>query len=205
MKLEADDKTIDYYNNYAQEYAEKTLHLQLDEQWDEFTANIKPKGRILDIGCGSGRDMIKFQKLGFSTEGLEASPAMAKIARHNSGLQVHELPIEKISFNERFDGVWACASLLHVHADNLALVIEAILKSLKSDGHFYFSLKLGEGQIRDSNERLFVYHNERSLRTLLSKFENINIIKIWTTADSAKREGSRWINCIIKKYNRTNA
>lgn len=194
---EADSQTIDYYNKNGEEYAEKTLHLQLNDQWLEFTTHIKPKGKILDIGCGSGRDMIKFQQLGFFTEGLEASPVMARIARQNSGSVVHEIPIEKMTFNEQFDGVWACASLLHVHEDNLLLVFEKIFTSLKSDGCFYFSLKHGKGQIRHDDERLFVYYNESRLRGLLNKFNYINTLRIWTSEDSAQRAGNLWMNCII--------
>jgi len=197
--FEADKKTINYYNKNSINYVEKTFNLQLDEQWNEFIAHIKPKGRIIDIGCGSGRDMIKFQQLGFTTEGLEPSPLMAEIARQNSGSIVHDFPVENLTLLEQFDGAWACASLLHVHERNIRHAIGNILNSLKDNGCLYFSLKNGSGQIRQSDDRLFVYYDESKLLDLIKKFKNIDIIRIWTTQDAAQRTENRWLNCILKK------
>lgn len=199
LTLEADDRTIKYYNHNGEKYAAKTLNLQLSGQWTEFSTYIKPKGKILDIGCGSGRDMIKFQQLGFMTEGIEPSHAMAKIARQNSGSIVHEIPVEKMAFQNKFDGVWACASLLHVHEKNILPVIEIILNSLKINGYFYFSLKHGCGQTRHDDDRLFVYYNEHTIRKITDQLNYIKVVRIWTTEDSAKRPDDLWLNCIVKK------
>ncbi|MCK8663759.1 class I SAM-dependent methyltransferase [Pseudomonas azerbaijanoccidens] len=195
----ADEKTINFYNENSESYSNKTLDLQLTEQWNAFSHLMNKGGSILDIGCGSGRDMIKFQSLGFTTEGLEPSPLMAKIARKNTNSIVHEIPVEQLSTIERYDGIWACASLLHVHKNHISHSIENILRALKNDGLLYFSLKTGTGQKRQSDDRLFTYYDKTAILSLLEKFKNIKIIRIWSTQDAGQRTENEWLNCILRK------
>ncbi|NWA32029.1 class I SAM-dependent methyltransferase [Pseudomonas sp. C6002] len=195
----ADQETIDFYNYNSDKYDQATYNLKLEIPWMEFTSRIKPNGRILDIGCGSGRDMGHFINLGYYVEGVEPSREMAKLARYRTGAIVHEIAAEQIDFNNQFDGAWACASLLHVSKSSFAKTYNLIMRSLKQSGVFYFSLKLGVGTIRKEDGRLFTNYNHDEIEELVITRSDTKSLFTWESTDALQSRNTKWLNFIVVK------
>jgi hypothetical protein len=104
-----------------------------------------------------------------------------------------------LDFSEVFDGVWACASLLHVKTNEIDDILVKIIESLKSGGILYMSFKHGTfSGIR--NGRYFAYYNTKSLKELIGRHKELEIIELWKSPDvRSDREEELWLNVIVKK------
>ena len=110
--------------------------------------------------------------------------------------EARQMLFGELDYTNAFDGVWACASLLHVQKDALPGVLRLIRRALKKDGVFYASFKYGETE-REKNGRLFSDFTEESLRALLDEAGGFRTVKLWTTADARpERAEERWVNVL---------
>lgn len=136
---------------------------------------------------------------GFSVISIDASDEMVRLSSGLTGQKTIKMMFQEMGFNDEFDGVWACASLLHVSKSEIDDVIERIAKSLKLNGILYASFKSGDGEIvRDG--RLFNSYNEESLRNLIELQKNLEVLKVWKTQDvRPDRENEYWVNVLCKK------
>lgn len=139
------DNTVEYYDRNTDAFFDATIHADMSEQIDAFAGLLPAGGTVLDAGCGSGRDSLALMKKGFQVEAFDASKEMCKRATKVIGKEVLQLRFEDMVYQEQFDGIWACASLLHVKLEDLLEVIRRIFAALKEDGIFYASFKKGEG------------------------------------------------------------
>lgn len=137
------NETITYYNQNAEEYFNKTVNVSMQELYDQFEAYLKPGDRILDLGCGSGRDSRYFLSRGYDVVSVDGSKEMCRLAEKYIGRDVRNITFAELDYNNEFDAVWACASLLHVDSDKLFEVFSRIKKSLKDKGVIYASWKYG--------------------------------------------------------------
>ena len=78
-------KTLEWYNDNAARYAAETVDTDMRMVCDRFLALVRPGGRVLDLGCGSGRDLKYFREQGFEAEGLDGSAELCKLAADHSG------------------------------------------------------------------------------------------------------------------------
>jgi SAM-dependent methyltransferase len=192
--------TITFYDKNAAKFAENTFGLDVSELYGPFLESIPTGGRILDAGCGSGRDALHFARLGYDVVAFDASPAMAAEASSRTGLQVLALTFSELKFRENFDGVWACASLLHVTKGDMRDALRSLADALKSGGVMYASFKYGTDQRLDSDSRLFSDYNEETFSRLLSEVPLLVLIRSWITTDVRPgRESERWLNLILRK------
>ena len=192
------DKNIEYYNTNAESFFAGTINADMSLWRDKFTAYIPGEGRILDAGCGSGRDSRAFKQQGYSVVAFDASSEMCRMASEYIGEKVLQMRFDEIDFNEEFDGVWACASLLHVPNDELPDVLEKIRKALKNKGILYVSFKYGEGS-RQRGERTFSDFTEGTVRVLLDK-AGFTILECGVTSDIRPgRADEKWVNVIAQK------
>ena len=189
---------IDYYNKNAEAFFQETIDADMSFWRDKFIALLPDGGRILDAGCGSGRDSKAFIQNGFSVVAFDASMELCKLASEYISQEVWQMRFEEMSFDEEFDGVWACASLLHVPKEDMKDVLERIYNSLQKGGIFYASFKYGDGMVQ-RGERLFTDYNENNTR-LLFKVLGFEIIECDESLDKRPgREEEKWINVISKK------
>lgn len=191
--------TIDYYNTNAQEYFEKTVETDLAEIRDFFLGYLGKDARILDFGCGSGRDAKAFADAGRIVEALDGSQELCRIASEYLGLDVRHMMFQEFAEQERYDGLWACASILHLTYEEILDVMERIHASLKPQGVVYATFKYGtfEGE-RDG--RYYTDFEEKKMERLLAKLNCFDLERMWLTGDALPgRQEGQWINVILRK------
>ncbi|MBI8217103.1 class I SAM-dependent methyltransferase [Pseudomonas aeruginosa] len=194
-----DIQTIEFYNKNLNSYSESTCNLNLSDQLNTFTNLLPPQGRILDIGCGIGRDILYFQSLGFVTDGIEPSILMARVARKKTRAQIIEISAEELNDKDKYDGIWACASLLHIPKRKIESVINKIAQALKKEGYCYISLKEGIGEVRESDGRLFSYYTAEEITKSINRSGSMGLLKIWKSSDAVQRSNTQWLNILLIK------
>jgi SAM-dependent methyltransferase len=192
-----------YYEDNAQAYIGQTTDVDMSDLYAEFLPHIAPGGRILDAGSGSGRDTLSFRQRGYAVEAFDASPALAAASTRLTGVPTKVTRFQEFRSVPRFDGVWACASLLHVPKRELPDAIARLADALKPRGVLYASFKYGSGERRTQDGRLFVDLSEAELRSLLASVPSLTVTKIWITeGEGVLRGKSRWLNVIAVKAER---
>ena len=154
---------------------------------------------ILDAGCGSGRDALFFKRQGYSVVAFDASRELAAIASQSLGESVRVLAFLDLNAVAEFDGIWACASLLHVCSNEMNGVLHRLTHALKPGAPMYVSFKLGteEGQ---RSERFFNDYDELKFHRLLRNHPDLAALKLWRTADRRPgRQHEIWLNAIVAK------
>ncbi len=170
----------------------------MSECRERFLHYLNPGQKILDAGCGSGRDVIAFQKAGYEVEAFDASAELCRIASEKTEIEVRQLRFEELEGEEQYDGIWACASLLHVKPEVLADVLKRIYRLLKSEGVFYASFKYGSGE-REKDGRYFCDLTDETCRQLLEE-AGFSIKEVFITRDvRAGRDQEKWVNAIAEK------
>jgi 2-polyprenyl-3-methyl-5-hydroxy-6-metoxy-1,4-benzoquinol methylase len=191
--------SVEFYNNNSKEFFDSTVNADMTELYDEFLKHVKHGGKILDAGCGSGRDTLYFTKNGYNVLAFDASEEMVRLSSEYTGKQILKMRLQELNFQDEFDGVWACASLLHVGKSEIDDVLMRVIASLKVDGILFMSFKYGEGETI-KGDRLFNSYNEESLRILLDRYEEIETMKIWKTKDvRPDRADEFWISALCRK------
>ncbi|MFN3828255.1 MAG: class I SAM-dependent methyltransferase [Micavibrio sp.] len=203
MDINVDTKlpqTENYYESNAQNYYESTLKIDMTDVYDLFLKNIPKSGRILDAGSGSGRDTLAFLKRGYEVDAFDASESLAKLSSQLTGLETKVIKFQNFESLPIYDGIWACASLLHVPKKEMNSCIQRLLKALKPNGAIYVCFKLGNLERVANDGRFYTDLNEKQLREILSKFSNIKILDIWTYSQKNTAGAvSNWVNAIAIK------
>ena len=106
------NKTLNYYNENAQSFASGTVSVEFTEMQDKFLQKLNPGAYILDFGCGAGRDTKYFLDQGYLVEAIDGSEQLCQIASKHTGIKVRQMLFQELKVNEKYDGIWACASIL---------------------------------------------------------------------------------------------
>lgn len=185
-------RTMNYYDVNAEAFVARTADVDIDHLRDPFLAELPPGGRILDAGCGSGRDAYVFARRGFQVTALDGSLEMVKAARRRTALDVIHSTFLDFQSDEPFHGVWACASLLHVAPAQLAHTLAHLCELLTPGGVLYASFRFGNGE-RIEGERYFNDQTPDQLAELAHRVAGVFLDRAWVT-DSAVVAGQRWTN-----------
>ena len=195
----SDAITLNYYNSNAAVFSETTKNVDFSEVQQIFTKHLSPDASILDFGCGSGRDTKYFLNNGYHVTATDGSGVICKMATDYTGIQVKQMLFEELDDRNQYDGIWACASILHLSKNDLFLVFHKMNKALKENGIIYTSFKYGEFE-GERNGRYFTDFTEDSLKEFISQIPQLQIKKIWTTGDVREGRGDeRWLNILIYK------
>jgi len=156
-------------------------------------------GIILDAGCGSGRDTRFFMHQGFKVIAFDNSSKMVKLASDFTGRDCLLLSFEDIEFKNKFHGIWACSSLLHVHKNRMLHVLKKLGAALKPDGIMYISFKYGNSESLRAG-RHFSNYDEHEFKELLTEIDGLNLKKMWKTKDlKPGTKNEKWLNILIEK------
>lgn len=187
--------TIKYYNDNAQSYYDNTVNADMSDCYNKFLQYIPDGGTILDAGCGSGRDSKYFMSKGYDVTAIDGSAELCKLASHNIGKPVECLNFLDMDYDKDFDGIWACASLLHVDKKDIEAVIRKMYLALDNTGHIYASFKYGESD-RIQGDRYFNDYNEETIKKL---FKDFDIKELWLSDDVRTDRTDKWINIIARR------
>ena len=190
------DTTLSWYRENAIQYAEETRNsLVLDALW-EFLSRMKEGGTILDYGSGSGRDSAYFINKGFSVDSLDGSAEMKAQAERLFGIKVKLSSFLSLEEKDKYDGIWAQASILHLEENDLRVALTLIERALKRDGVFYSSFRKGEGDGYE-NGRWYTNMTERRFLSLLPT--KLYVEKIWESQDVRPGVSRTWLSIICRK------
>ena len=190
------DTTLSWYRENAIQYAEETRNsLVLDALW-EFLSRMKEGGTILDYGSGSGRDSAYFLDKGFSVDSLDGSAEMKAQAERLFGIKVKLASFLSLEEKDKYDGIWAQASILHLEEHDLRVALTLIERALKRDGVFYSSFRKGE---EDGYENGRWYTNMTERRFLSFLPAKLYVEKIWESQDVRPGVSRTWLSIICRK------
>ena len=191
--------SIQFYEDNAEDFFRRSVDADMAKSRAAFTAVVKPSGRVLDAGCGSGRDTLALAKQGFQVSSIEASAKLAALAIEHTGMQIQVMTFDQIAWRETFDGVWACASLLHIPRADLPAAVVRLRDAMVPGGVLWMSFKYGT-QERCANARHFTDFDEAGAGTLLATVGGVELIEMVVTDDAREdRPGERWLSVLCRK------
>ena len=194
-----ENKTLEYYNKNADNFAKTTINVDFYETQNRFSTLLPEHGYILDFGCGSGRDTKYFLEQGFYVDATDGSEEMCHIASNYTGIQVRRLLFEELDENKKYDGIWACASILHLPKKQLREVLENMYAALKSEGWIYTSFKYGEFE-GERNGRYFTDFTTYTFKDFIHDMHGLKIEEHWITGDVRPGRGEeKWLNLLLQK------
>ena len=194
--------SIDYYNRYAVPYYEETVDASMEEVMKPFVELLSEESEnaeVLDLGCGSGRDTLLLEEYGFYVTPMDGSEEMCKLAEVNTDKEVLQMTYDEMEFDDVFDGIWACASLIHLTEDETRKVMKKLVQALKENGVLYFSVHRCD---RDGiyHGRYFHDYNRRELQSLMEEYPELEVVDIWTTQDvRSEKSDELWLNVLARK------
>lgn len=189
--------TIDYYNTHASEYFLKTVRADMHALYCNFLKFVPVGGRILDAGCGSGRDTKYFLSLGYEVTAIDASEEMVKLSTQFTGQETVLMNFYDLDFQNVFDGIWSIASLLHIPKNRIEDVFEGFTSALKADGIWCMSFKEGEEE-RIEGDRFFNDYDEKTFKALIKNHPLLEIENLWYDTDCIGRK-QRWLTVLLRK------
>lgn len=187
-----------YYARNARQFIADTQAVDMQALYTPFLAELPANAQILDAGCGSGRDAHAFQQLGHQVSAFDASPAMAEHASRLLNVTVPVRRFAEIDEVERYDGIWACASLLHVPESQLPDAFERLWRALKPGGVLYCSFKRGQGE-RLHHERHFTDADEARLAAWTQQLSGLTRTHCWSSEDQRPDRSEQWLNALLYK------
>lgn len=191
--------TIDYYNKNYDIFVELTQDVDFSDTQNVFMNLLPEEADILDFGCGSGRDTKYFLGHGYHVEAIDGSIELCRLASAYTGIRVRHMLFQELSERERYDGIWACASILHLNKAELSDVFEKMSQALKKNGIIYTSFKYGDFEGM-RNGRYFTDFTEESFERLADDIPHLDIEKRWISGDARQgREDEKWLNLILKR------
>lgn len=192
--------TLKYYDDNIESYKEhwlndftKNYNFEIP---DIFLSYLSNNSHILDLGCGTGRDSKYFVDKGYQVTSVDGSYEMCNIAQSLLKKEVEQINFLDINYKEEFDGVFACASLLHLDNKDLIVVLNKISRALNQNGILYTCFKYGNST-RVDNGRFYNDMNEEKFLDLIKNIENLKIIKCWISEQY--KSDTKFLNYIIKK------
>lgn len=192
--------SISYYDKNSQDFYDRTINADVQELYQKFLKHIPNEGRILDAGCGVGRDAKFFLSKGYEVVAFDGSIEMVKMASNLLGKDALHMLFQDMNFSSEFDAVWANASLLHVPYENLREVMEGFHRALLPTGILYASFKYGTS-VRETEDRLFFDMDEFNIKSYLEGL--FNPLEIWKSADTrskvAPSPDKTWLNFIARR------
>ncbi len=195
-----DKETLETTNKLALDFDKRLFHIDMSLHYRWFINNLSGK-KILDMGCGVGRDTVFFTKAGFDCTGLDISKGMLEIARKRVGKYIN-MAFEDYKPEHKFNGIWCCAALYHTPKKDVSELIEKFYNLLDKDGVVFLAVKEGKGEGLVSRD---VFNGQRKYYALYELDELLRLFhqfKIKYFIREVKL-GQTWLNLVLRKNNGT--
>lgn len=187
-----------YYNKHANTYFNTTVIADVKGLYEHFIKHVPNGAKILDLGCGSGRDTKAFLDMGYEVDAIDGSEELARLASDYTGIHVKCMDFSQLNERSVYDAVWACASLLHVTSQNLPNIMARIRRALKTSGVVYASFKYGDFEgVRD--DRYYTDMTSERFAEVLNKTGGFSIVEEWYSDDVRAENNTVWYNMILRK------
>lgn len=196
--------TLRHYNEHADSFWEGTRDHDVSQNRNALVEHLDGPGpyRILDFGCGPGRDLKAFRELGHEVIGLDGSERFVELARSYSGCEVWQQDFLQLKLpHEYFDGIFANAALFHVPSQELPRVLKELWATLKPGGVLFSSNPRGENEEGWSGERYGVFYNLERWREIVSAAGFTEIIHYYRPS-GLPREQQPWLATLWRKVGR---
>ena len=192
------NKTLDYYNKNSEAFIQGTISADLKDLQNKFLNELNGN-KILDFGCGSGRDTKCFIETGYDVDAIDGSIELCKSASIYTGIQVKHMLFQDLDKQDYYDGIWACSSILHLPKSELKNVLSKMNRALKGDGTIYTSFKYGDFE-GERNGRFFTDFTFDTFKNFIKGVDNLAIKEHWITTDVRPgREEEKWLNLLLQK------
>ena len=192
------NKTLDYYNQNVTTFIADTISVDLKDTQNKFI-NALPGDKILDLGCGSGRDTKYFLEIGLNVTAVDGSEELCKRASDYLGIPVYHMLFQELDLEDEYNGIWACSSILHLPKDELRTVFYKMVTALKSSGVIYTSFKYGEFE-GERNGRYFTDFTIELFSEFIKNIPDLKIEEQWITEDVRPgRRDEKWLNLLLRK------
>lgn len=191
--------TLNYYNQNAAQFCQNTVFVDFTATQTRFLSRLPAVARILDFGCGSGRDTKAFLEQGYQVDAIDGSSELCKLASEYTGIQVRHMYFQDLSAISEYDGIWACSSILHLTREELSKVMRKMITALKPNGIIYTSFKYGtfEGE---RNGRYFIDMTEETFTDFIRDRKELQTEEEWVSSDVRPgRSEEKWLNLILRK------
>lgn len=199
MWYDMSDKTLDYYNQNADAFAAGTISVDFKQKQDKFIGRLQAGDYILDFGCGSGRDTKYFLESGMKVDATDGSEELCKIASKYTGIKVRQMLFQELDEYEKYDGIWACSSILHLPKNELKQVLIKMAAALNAGGIIYTSFKYGNYE-GERNGRYFTDFTIDSFADFIQDVKHLKLIECWITGDVRLGRGEeKWLNLILQR------
>ena len=196
---EVTSKTLAYYNENADTFVTGTVSVDFKVTQDKFLERLPKDGYILDFGCGSGRDTGYFLEKGRKVDAIDGSETLCKLASEYTGIAVKHMLFQELQVQDKYHGIWACSSILHLPKGELKSVLEKMVAATKKGGVIYTSFKYGENE-GERNGRYFTDFTIESFREFIKDFTELQLEEYWITGDVRPGRGDeKWLNVIMQK------
>ena len=194
------DNTLKYYAKNTEEFIASTLEADMSKTQEKFLSLLPKGAHILDLGCGSGRDSLCFLQKGFQVTAVDGSEELAKFASELIGQEVIVSDFKDLVLpTASFDAIWASASLLHVHPEDLPDILAKVIDFAKPGAIFYMSFKYGDYE-GERGGRYYTDLNEARFADLMQKSgRSLEIIEQWVAKDVRPDKPELWLNTFARK------
>ena len=188
----------DFYEKHHRTYFNTTVNIDPSCFLEALAKRLRPGATVLDIGCGSGRDLLWFSEQGFHPTGFEQSTSLAALAREHSGCDVIVGDFLTFDFSAlNYDAVVLIGSLVHVEKDILPKILVEIVQALKENGLMYVSLKARQGRCNQADGRIFVLWSPKELEPIFLG-SGLNVEDFFIS-QSKKTRSDQWLNFLLRK------
>ena len=197
--MDKENHTLNYYEQNADAFTASTVSADMEENRRRFLSVLHKGAYILDFGCGSGRDTKAFLEQGYQVDACDGSEELCRRASEYTRIPVPHMLFQDLSASSQYDGIWACASILHLNKEDLKDVMRKISVALKPGGVLYTSFKYGtfEGM---RGGRYFTDFNEEQLGVFMEQISELQVFETWLTNDVRPgREEEQWINILARR------
>lgn len=194
-----DEKTLKYYDENADSFVAGTISVDFTETQNKFLDRLDAGAYILDFGCGSGRDTKYFLSRGYKVDAVDGSSELCRLAAQYTGTEVRQMLFQDLEVCERYDGIWACSSILHLPKEELKEVFGKMQVALKENGWIYTSFKHGEFE-GERNGRYFTDFTIDTFSDFVKEITGLKIEEYWISKDVRPGRGEeKWLNLMLRK------
>lgn len=190
--------SIEFYEKNAQSYFDSTVDADLSKIYSRFTNLLPADARILDAGCGSGRDIKYFLSKGYQVDAFDGSKEMAKLATEYTGIRVINSTFDSFRSKEKYNGIWACASLVHIPRKEIIGTLLKLCSHLDEGGIFYFSMKYRNVD-NEEDSRRFTELDDDFYKFEIKSSKEFSLVDSFLTSDVRINQSNMWMNFLLRK------